>query len=204
ELENREHCRFGPAHRGDDVAVSITRLREQPFAPSPKAGIGVLVELRLPFGEQVAGDSLHRVDALRYRTRTPFARLVRPVEPIVHFLEIAAFERDDASILIERRAKLLLRGILGVAGVLDAIDEGVALLDADGLERPVIRGRAARRTDREERHEEDAPERLLTSSHHCRESRNGICRLAINVPTMGRSEFGPPPAPGISLASGQR
>src|SRR5690606_13917113 len=168
ELEHREHCRFGAAHRGDDVAVTITRLREQPFAATPKTGIGVLVELPFPFGEQVAGHSLHRVDALGHRTRTPLARLVGSVETVVHLLQIAALESDDAPVLVERRTKLLRRGILSVAGVLDAVDEDVTLLDADGLERTVIGRRAAHPADREERGDEDAPKRPLTYSRHAR------------------------------------
>src|SRR5690606_5266947 len=95
-------------------------LGEQPLALPTQAGIGILFELRFPLIEEIAGHALDGVDALGHDTCAPLARLVRAVQPVVHLLEIAALERDDAAILIERRLKLLLRGILSVAGVLDA------------------------------------------------------------------------------------
>src|SRR5690606_37327026 len=191
EIEHRRHRTLGAAHRGHDVAVTRASLREQPLALPAQTGIGILIELGLPLVEQVAGDALDRVDTLGHDTRTPLARLVRSVQSVVHVLEIAALERDDAAVLIERRSKLLLRRVLSVTGVLDAVHENVALLDADGLERSVIGRGAARRADGEKRDDEDEPESPFACCGHLR-SLPGDDTAAGSKQRANRRAFLPP------------
>src|SRR5690606_6403365 len=134
---------FRPTHGPNHLLVLGARLAEQLLALSTQARVRVLVELVLPFFEQVVCDALHVVDAIGDGLRPRFAALVRRIEAIVNVLQIPAVEADDAAVLIERRLELLLGGVLCVPRVLDAVDENVPLLDADRLERLVVRRRAA-------------------------------------------------------------
>src|SRR5690606_41837602 len=95
--------------------------------------VGVLVELVFPLLEKIVCDALDAIDPIRHGLSASFAALVRRIQPVVDLLEVAAVEADDAPVLLESRLELLLRVVLGVPGILDAIDEDVALLDTDRL-----------------------------------------------------------------------
>ena len=105
--------------------------------------IGVVVELGLPLPEERLGDVLHVRDSLVDGLRLLLAALEFRIEPLVGLLQFAAFKAHQGGELLQGGLELLLRLLLGVPGVLHAIDQQVPLVIAELLHGRVVGALAA-------------------------------------------------------------
>jgi hypothetical protein len=105
--------------------------------------VGIGVELTLPLAEEIAGNRLHRVDAVGHRLRARLAAFQFRLQAVVGLLQAAGLDLHHRLEALQRVDELLASLLLRGLRVVDAGDHDVALLDAELLLHAVDGGAAA-------------------------------------------------------------